>query len=81
MQANPIAYVQADAPPFLIQHGRADNLVPYQQSAELAQTLAERAGADKVQFDIIEGAGHVDPLFDTEANLKRVFGFLDRHLN
>jgi ribose/xylose/arabinose/galactoside ABC-type transport system permease subunit/acetyl esterase/lipase len=80
-QANPITYVDADAPPFLIQHGRSDNLVPYQQSAELAQTLAERAGADKVQFDIIEGAGHVDPLFDTEANLERVFGFLDRHLN
>ena len=79
-QANPITYVHEAAPPFLIQHGRADNLVPYQQSAELAQSLAQGAGADRVHFDIIEGAGHGDPLFDTDENLTRVYDFLDRHL-
>ena len=78
--ANPITYVHEAAPPFLIQHGRVDNLVPYQQSVELAQSLAECAGAERVEFDILEQAGHGDPLFDTDENLQRVYGFLDRHL-
>jgi acetyl esterase/lipase len=79
-RANPITYVHAAAPPFLIQHGRADNLVPYQQSAELAERLAECAGVGRVGFDILEGAGHGDPLFDTDENLERVYAFLDRRL-
>ena len=79
-QANPITYVHEAAPHFLIQHGRADNLVPYQQSVELARSLARCAGADRVQFGVIEGAGHGDPLFDTDENLARVYDFLDRHL-
>jgi acetyl esterase/lipase len=78
--ANPITYVHEGAPPFLIQHGRADNLVPYQQSAELARCLAECAGAGSVEFDVLEGAGHADPLFEADENLQRLYGFLDPHL-
>jgi acetyl esterase/lipase len=78
--ANPITYAHEGAPPFLIQHGRMDNLVPYQQSAELAARLSERAGAGRVEFDILDGAGHADPLFEASENLRRVYAFLGRHL-
>ena len=69
--ADPGTYAHADAPPFLIQHGRQDDVVPFQQSLELATRLRQ-AGAPAVELDIIDGAGHGDPLFTTE--------FLDHHL-
>ena len=34
--ASPLTYVGEHMPPILIQHGRADNLVPFQQSVQLA---------------------------------------------
>lgn len=41
--ANPIAHLRPDAPPFLLFHGDADELSPYQQSMLLRDAL-ERAG-------------------------------------
>jgi acetyl esterase/lipase len=55
-RANPITYVTADAPPFLIVHGDTDPLVPHHQSVILAQAL-ERAGA-QVEFHTVAGGGH-----------------------
>ncbi len=78
-QANPITYVRADMPPILIQHGRLDNLVPVQQSIMFAREL-ERVAPDRYEFDILENAGHGDPLFETDDNMARVFAFLDKHL-
>lgn len=79
-RANPLTYVHAGAPPLLIQHGRIDPLVPVQQSMILAQRLEEIAGRERFEFEILENAGHGDPLFETDENIGRVFGFLDRHL-
>jgi acetyl esterase/lipase len=78
--ANPMTYVHEGMAPMLIQHGTADCSVPYQQSVEFARSIQEHVGPDRVELDIIEGAGHDDPVFDTEENQARVFGFLDRHL-
>lgn len=55
-RANPITYVGADDPPFLIMHGDKDNLVPYQQSEMLRDAL-QKAGVP-VTFKIVKGAGH-----------------------
>ena len=55
-RANPITYVTATAPPFLIVHGDQDPLVPYQQSLLLVDALAT-AGVE-VEFYTVEGAGH-----------------------
>jgi acetyl esterase/lipase len=79
-RANPITYIHDKMPPILIQHGRIDPLVPVQQSIILAEEIRRRVGSDRVEFDILEGAGHGDPLFETEDNMKRVFSFLDRRL-
>jgi acetyl esterase/lipase len=72
-QANPITYVTADAPPFLIVHGDRDPLVPHHQSELLASAL-EKAGVP-VTFYTVEGGGHGgfdDPRVDelTRAFLK-----------
>ena len=75
-RANPLSYVHRGIPPILIQHGRSDPLVPVQQSIILAQRLKEVVGDGGFEFDILENAGHGDPLFETEENLARVFDFI-----
>jgi pimeloyl-ACP methyl ester carboxylesterase len=67
-------------PPILIQHGRLDSLVPVQQSSIFVEKLEKYVSSDRFEFDILEGAGHGDPLFETEENMNRVFSFLDKHL-
>lgn len=55
-RANPITYVTAAAPPFLIVHGDQDPLVPYGQSVLLVEALRQ-VGAE-VTFYTVKGAGH-----------------------
>jgi len=74
-RANPAAFASKDDPPFLIQHGDADPLVPAEQSEILADAL--KAAGVRVEFEIIKGGGHGGPLFQTPENLARVQRFLD----
>jgi acetyl esterase/lipase len=76
--ASPIAYVSASAPPFLIQHGTADRIVPVGQSRELAGAL-EAAGA-KVALIEVPGADHCFWGVDTSGIMPRVLSFLKSHL-
>ena len=78
--ANPMTYVHEGMPPILIQHGRLDELVPVQQSMIFVGKLEKYVNPERFEFDIIEGAGHADPLFETDENMNRVFKFLDKHL-
>ncbi|RPH60732.1 MAG: alpha/beta hydrolase [Chloroflexi bacterium] len=78
--ANPMTYIHEHMPPILIQHGRLDTLVPVQQSMIFVEKLQKYVNPDRFEFDIIEGAGHGDPLFETDENMERVFAFLDKHL-
>jgi len=64
----------------LIQHGRLDSLVPIQQSMMFVEKLMKYVSHDLFEFDIIEGAGHGDPLFETDENMNKVFAFLEKHL-
>jgi acetyl esterase/lipase len=79
--ANPMTYIHENMPPILIQHGRLDHLVPFQQSLLFAELLKKKVDQQKFEFDILENADHADPLFETEENMNRVFLFLDLHLN
>ena len=54
--ASPLTYVRADAPPFLIMHGLADNSVPHGQSVLLYEALAA-AGSD-VTLRLVDGLPH-----------------------
>jgi acetyl esterase/lipase len=55
-RVNPIAYVDRNAPPFLIVHGTLDRLVPFNQS-ELLVAALKAAGASVI-FHPVEGGGH-----------------------
>jgi acetyl esterase/lipase len=76
--ASPITYVSPDAPPFLIQHGKADRLVAYQQSENLANALRE-AGCD-VTLNLIEGADHCFWGVDGAPIVQEVVSFLKAKL-
>lgn len=55
-RVDPITYVSADDPPFLIVHGDKDLTVPYNQSELLAEALAA-AGVEHT-FHTVKGGGH-----------------------
>jgi len=78
--ANPTTYIHPNLPPFFIQHGRIDRLVPVQQSINFHQALGKVLQPANLKFEILEGAGHGDPLFETDFNMEKVFSFLDANL-
>lgn len=75
--ANPETYISKDDPPFLIEHGTKDQLVPTQQSINFAAKLTPVLGKEKVSIHLLEGAKHGGPQFETKENLELVFRFLD----
>jgi acetyl esterase/lipase len=76
--ANPETYIRPDAPPFFFQHGTLDPVVPVQHSIDFATRLKQVIGLDKVFLDLLEGAVHADPRFESPENVHRVLDFLDR---
>ena len=77
-KANPVTYVSKDDPPFLLQKGSEDCMVPFEQSELLASAL--KSSGVKAAFDKIEGAGHGDmgshvPRFLSEENLGKLLEF------
>ena len=75
--ANPETYTRPGAPPFFLQHGTRDAVVPVQQSINFAARLSQVLGADQVRLELIEGAEHADPRFETPENVTRVLDFID----
>jgi len=78
--ANPETYIRPNAPPFLIQHGTKDAVVPVQQSIEFAEKLKEVLGEQMVTLKLIENGEHADPKFETHENVTMVLDFLDQFL-
>lgn len=75
-RANPITYVTAAAPPFLIVHGDQDALVPHHQSELLVAAL--RAAGASVNFYTVVGGGH--GRFSDPQLPALTLGFLEAHL-
>ena len=63
---SPLAYVRADAPPFLIFHGDADETVMLHHSVDLQAALTD-AGVP-VELVIVSGGGHSNALFTEGAS-------------
>jgi acetyl esterase/lipase len=78
--ANPETYIRGNTPPFLIQHGVNDPVVPVQQSMGLAENLKRVCGEDQVTLELFEGFEHGDRRFESPVNVKRVLDFIDQHL-
>ena len=92
-EADPTTYITSECPPFLIQHGILDSIVPMQQSVDLADAIAKKIGPDKVTLKLFDDAGHggvpVTLLngtyyygypFGTADNMDTVFAFLDKYM-
>lgn len=75
-RTNPLTYVRPGLPPFLIQHGGDDDLVPVEQSLLLARVLRGVLPETDVRLDILPGSLHGGPAFETPENMARVFAFL-----
>lgn len=78
--ANPETYIHPNMPPFLLQHGTKDAVVPVQQSIEFAARLKQALGEGMVTLELLEGAEHADTRFEAPRNVDRVLNFLDDHL-
>lgn len=77
---NAANYITPDDPPFYLQHGTADTLVPYQQSPEFAKKLEAVLGKDKVRLVTMPGIGHSGQGFTNPESVEKVLDFLDETL-
>jgi acetyl esterase/lipase len=77
---NPLDNVHPGIPPVLIQHGRYDPCIPYQQATELYDKIVRIAGEGMAELDISEVYTHADPGYADPGSVARIFSFLDRHL-
>ncbi|MBQ9156937.1 MAG: alpha/beta hydrolase [Eubacterium sp.] len=78
--ANPETYIRKQCPPFLIQHGLADDNVPFQQSILFADRLEKVIGEEKVILELFPGLGHAVDEFRTPENTNHILDFFDRYL-
>jgi len=78
--ANPETYIRPQAPPFFLQHGTKDCVVPVQQSISFAKKLLEVLGEDHVKLELLPEAEHADPRFESAENVAKVLDFLDKYL-
>ncbi|MGQ3480746.1 alpha/beta hydrolase fold domain-containing protein [Paenibacillus sp. TY11] len=74
--ASPIRYIHPSAPPTLIMHGDADDVVPYEQSVEMFKAL-RRAG-NYAEMYKVKGAGHIG--FTQPQTMEVVKSFFKKHL-
>ncbi|WP_137166640.1 alpha/beta hydrolase [Salinimonas lutimaris] len=77
-EASATTYVDAQTPPFMIFHGTDDGVVPDSQSTLMADTL-KQAGVP-YSVELVKGARHGDPVFDTDKYVNQVVQFTQQHL-
>lgn len=78
VEASPITYVTADDPPFLLLHGDADKVVPFNQS-EVFEAALRKANV-KVKLIRVVGGAH-GPKFDGAVNPPDYIGEMIAWLN
>lgn len=79
-KSNPGQYVTPQVCPIMLRQGMADRPVPYQQAVVFAEQVRQCAGQDRIDFALVEGAGHADPPFKQPVILEQALAFLDKHL-
>jgi acetyl esterase/lipase len=73
----PGSYVRPDCPPFLIQAGTSDEVVPYENSPDLANRINAVCGEGRAIMEPFPGRSHGHPDFGAPENVERMFAFLD----
>ena len=76
----PGSYVRPDCPPMLIQAGTGDEVVPWQNSVDLAGHINAVCGGGRAIFESFEGCAHGDIIFGSPENEERMFRFIDEQL-
>jgi len=76
---SPINWVRKDAPPFLLIHGTADGIVPFEQSEQMCAAL-KTAGAD-CRLHSVPGSGHGLRRWELSAYKDRMVQWLSEKLN
>lgn len=77
---NPLDNVHPGIPPVLIQHGRYDPCIPYQQATTLYDKITDLCGTQHAQLHISDVYTHADPGYADRESVDLIFAFLDRHL-
>jgi len=75
---NPIDNVHPCIPPVLIQHGKNDALVPYQQAVILYEKIISLGAI--AELDLREDFMHGDHRYAESESVDRIFGFIDKYL-
>ncbi len=78
LAASSIGHAAGRKPPFLIMHGTADTLVSPMQSKHLYEAL--KAGRNKVDYVMVEGAGHGDLYWYQAPVIERVVNWFRQTL-
>lgn len=74
---NPMTYINADSPRFLVIHGDADNVVPYCQSVYFSELLDKNGILE--EFVTVPGGGH-GPVTFNDDTFRRMTDFLKKEL-
>ena len=75
-RANPITYIDAQTPPFLLFHGSADTVISPSQTLLLHQAL-RRAGVSSTRY-VVAGAGHGGRQWSSRQVMDLIVRFLHR---
>jgi acetyl esterase/lipase len=70
---NPIDNVHPGVPPMLLQHGRRDPMIPYQQSVDMYEKINAIVGKGMAELDISENFLHADPGYAEPESVNRIF--------
>lgn len=78
--SNPAVHVTKNVPPTFLQHGRADMVVPYEQSVYLYHAIKSIAGEERCQLELLDNCDHADVKLFAEENIRKVFDFIDERM-
>ena len=76
----PGSYVRPNCPPFLLQAGTGDEIVPYENSIQFAKRINDVCGEGRAVIELFEGCAHGDIRFSEKENLDRMYAFADEAL-
>jgi len=74
--ASPRAYVTLGDPKFLVQHGKLDCTIPYQQADGLVNRIRNVIGTAQVQYDLFPTGKHGGLEFTNTTNVTRVVNYV-----
>ncbi len=78
--SNPACHITRQAPYTILQHGKKDMVVPFEQSVYLYNALKEIAGEDRCSLDLVDDCDHADAKLFHISNVKKMFDLIEKSL-